>query len=104
MSKKVRKRISKKEIEHVSALANIHLTQKEQEKYSIELSNVVNYNMEHLDKVKTETIEPTAHAIGEKMIVRDDSTEPGFAVKEAMLNAPDEHNSLFKVKHIFGEE
>ncbi len=104
MPKKVGKRISKGEIEHISKLMNIHLTQKEQDKYSDELSNVVNYNMEHLNKVKTENIKPTAHATGEKTVVRDDSTEPGFNVKEALSNASDENNSLFKVKHIFGEE
>ena len=97
-------KISKKDIEHVAKLANISITQKEHEKYSKELSEVINYNMSHLEKINTKNVKPTAHATGETSITRADETEPGLSQEEALMNAPNTHNKFFKVDHIFGED
>ena len=96
--------ISKKDIEHVAKLANISITQKEHEKYSKELSEVINYNMSHLEKINTKNVKPTAHATGETSITRRDETEPGLSQEDALKNAPNTHNKFFKVDHIFGED
>ena len=96
--------ISKKDIEHVAKLANISITQKEHEKYSKELSEVINYNMSHLEKINTKNVKPTAHTTGETSITRGDETEPGLSQEDALKNAPNTHNKLFKVDHIFGED
>ena len=96
--------ISNKEIEHVAKLANISITQKEHEKYSKELSEVINYNMSHLEKINTKNVKPTAHATGETSITRRAETEPGLSQEDALKNAPNTHNKFFKVDHIFGED
>ena len=96
--------ISKKDIEHVAKLANISITQKEHEKYSKELSEVINYNMSHLEKINTSNVQPTAHATGETSVTRRDETEPGLSQEDALKNASNTHNKLFKVDHIFGED
>ena len=96
--------ISKKDIEHVAKLANISITQTEHEKYSKELSGVINYNMGHLEKIDTRKVKPTAHATGETSITRADETGPGLSLEGALKNAPNNYNNLFKVDRILGEE
>lgn len=96
--------ISKEDIRHVAKLANIEITQKEQEVYSKNLSEVINYNINWLDKVDTGKVEPTAHAVGEKSVTRDDSTTPGLNDEEALKNAPVKHNNFFTAKNIFGDD
>ncbi len=97
-------KISKEDVKHVAKLSNINITQKEQEKYSKELSEVINYNMSHLKNINTVNIKPTGHAVGEKSVMRDDSTSPGLDVEETLKNTPEQHNNFFKAKHVFGEE
>ena len=103
-SQRLELRISRLEVEHVTELANISITQKEHEKYSKELSEVINYNMSHLEKINTKNVKPTAHATGETSITRRDETEPGLSQEDALKNAPNTHNKFFKVDHIFGED
>lgn len=96
--------ISKEDIHHVAKLASIEITQNEQKMYSRDLSEVINYNISWLNKVNTSKIEPTAHAVGEKSVTRDDYTTPGLTDKDALKNAPAKHNNFFKAKKIFGED
>lgn len=103
-SKRSKIMISKDEIIHVAKLANIVITQKEQEIYSKDLSEVINYNINWLGRVNTSKIEPTAHAIGEKSVMRADSTTSGLNDIDALKNAPDKYSNFFKAKHIFGED
>ena len=95
--------ISKEDIRYVAKLANIETTQKEQEMYSKDLSEVINYNINWLSKVNTSKIEPTAHAVGEKSVTRNDYTTPGLTDIDALKNAPAKYNNFFKAKKIFGE-
>ena len=74
-------KITKEEIEKVIKLSNIDVTQIEQDKYSNDLSEVIDYSVNHLEKLNTENVLPTAHATGEKSITRTDSTEPGLSEK-----------------------
>lgn len=98
------KKVKKEEIEKVAKLANISITQIEQDMYSDDLSKVVNYSVKHLEKLNTDNVSPTAHATGEKSITREDLTEPGLGEEEATRGARNKYNNSFKVKHIFGED
>ncbi|MEX0616593.1 MAG: Asp-tRNA(Asn)/Glu-tRNA(Gln) amidotransferase subunit GatC [Candidatus Woykebacteria bacterium] len=102
MSEKTK--LSKEQVENVAKLANIVITQKEQKKYSKDLSEAISYNISHLEKIDTNGVVPTAHVTGENTITRQDETQPGLTEEEALKNAPSTHNNLFKVPHIFGDE
>lgn len=97
------KHVSTDEVKHVLKLSNISITQNEQNKYSKDLSEVINYNMEHLESVNTKKIEATGHAAGEKSVTRNDETEPGLSFEKALKNSKGTHNNFFIVRHVFGE-
>lgn len=55
--------ISKEKVEHVARLAKLRLTDEEIDRFSKELSRVIDYIGE-LDKINTDKIEPTAQVSG----------------------------------------
>ena len=96
----MKKTISKKEIEHISLLANLPLKNSEVEKFARQLSEVIDYNISLLEKIKTENVLPTAHVTGASNIRRADETQPGLSPQEALQNTKSKHNGFFKVKPI----
>lgn len=55
--------ISKEKVEHVARLAKLKLTDEEIERFTEELSKVIDYIGE-LDKINTDEVEPTAQVSG----------------------------------------
>lgn len=100
------KKISNKEAEHIAKLANLDLTKKELEKFTSQLSSVIDFNFSHLKNINTDGVEPTTHTLEITNRMRDDETEPGINAKEALQNAKEVHNDFLKVDAVLdtGEE
>lgn len=93
--------LTKKEVEHIAALARIGLDDSEIEKFSEDLSSILNW-VEQLKEVDIEGVEPTAHITGMKNVDRKDEMEEfGFLGRTAILkNAPETKDNSLKVKSI----
>ncbi|OGY24321.1 MAG: hypothetical protein A2172_00455 [Candidatus Woykebacteria bacterium RBG_13_40_15] len=96
----MRKKISLEDARYVAKLANIPLTESQLEKFTSQVSEVIEFNMSLLEKVNTEKIEPTAHVTGVSNKLRKDETEQRLSSDEALQNAKSKHNGFFKVKAI----
>lgn len=81
-------------------MSNLELTEKELEKFSGQLSEVIDYNIEQLNKVDTENVEPLLNVSGLTSVYREDFPEPGLTTNQVLQNAPAKHNDLFEVKAI----
>jgi aspartyl-tRNA(Asn)/glutamyl-tRNA(Gln) amidotransferase subunit C len=91
--------ISKDEVKHIASLARIGLSGKEVEKYSSDLSAVLDW-IDQLKKVDIENIEPTAHIAGIQNETREDKIS-GFGNKEEIVKLfPEEKNGYDKVKSV----
>lgn len=88
----MRKSLSKKSVEHLAKLAKLELSKKELEKYSKDLSSVLDYVSE-ISKLNLKDVKPTAHAVGLENIMRQDK------IKKLNFN----HNTgrYFKTKAVF---
>jgi aspartyl-tRNA(Asn)/glutamyl-tRNA(Gln) amidotransferase subunit C len=95
--------ISKEQVRNIAKLANISLTDSEVEKYSRQLSEVIDYNVFQLNKVNTEKIEPLLNVSGLTNSFRDDKTEPGLSNDEVLSNASEKHNGFIKVKAVLDQ-
>ena len=67
-------KLTKKDTLHVSKLAKLDLTEKEVEKFTTQLSNVLGHISE-LSKVDTDGIEPTAQTTGLTNVLRNDEID-----------------------------
>jgi len=91
--------ITKKEVKHIAGLARIGVSEKEIEKFSKDLSAVLDWVRE-LQEVNVEGIEPMAHITGTENITREDKARE-FLNKDKIVELfPDKKDSYGKVKSI----
>ena len=91
--------ISKKDIKHIAGLARIHLSDKEEEQYTKELSAILDF-IAMLKKVETNDIEPLYQTTGLTNIIRKD--EIIYNLDQAKTNSiidqfPERDSSFVKV-------
>lgn len=91
--------IKREEIEHISWLARIALTEEEKDLFEKQLSSILEY-FAILDEAETTSVEPTHHVIGITDVVRQDEPEEGLPQSEALRNAPKEEQGYFKSPRI----
>lgn len=91
------------DITHVAKLANLPLSDEEKEKYTKQLSEVLDY-IAKLNELDTTNIEETSQVTGLTNITREDTTLPSLPQEDALSQAKNKFNGLFAVKGIFENE
>lgn len=91
--------ISKEETKHIASLARIGITDEEVEKFSSDLSAVLDWVSE-LKEVNVEKTEPTEHITGFENVSRDDSEKDFVGKKDIVKLFPEEKNGYDKVKSV----
>lgn len=95
-------KLSKNQVKHVAKLANLPLSEEEEEKYFLQLSKILEY-VDQLNKVDTAGIEATLNVTDNKNVLGLDETTLPLAQEEALLNAPRKKDDFFVTKGIFEE-
>lgn len=93
--------IDKKEVEHIAKLARLGLSEKEKEKFTRELSAILDF-VKKLDEVKADKIEPIAQVTGLENVTRKDKgVKKEKKQTDKLLNqAPEIENRNIKVKAV----
>lgn len=96
--------LTKKEVEHIAALARIKLTAAEKGKMTEELGAILGY-VGKLNQVNTDSVEPMAQVTGLENVLRPDdrSLPPGELTEKLVSQFPHKKNNHLKVKAVFGE-
>lgn len=94
---------TKDAVRHVAKLANLPLTGEEEEKYSGQLSKILDY-IDQLNSIDTSNIEPTFNVSGQINIYHPDETIAGLSQADALSNASKKESGMFVVKRIVGGE
>lgn len=94
--------ISKEQVAHIASLARLKLTNLETDSYTNQLNQILKF-AEKLNELDTDGIEPTSHSVVMKNVVREDVIRPSLPRDEALSNAPDEQEGMFRVPAIFQE-
>ncbi|MFC0213587.1 Asp-tRNA(Asn)/Glu-tRNA(Gln) amidotransferase subunit GatC [Paenibacillus chartarius] len=88
--------ISKQDVEKVASLARLTLSETEKEQFAGQLSAILKY-AEQLNRLDTEGVEPTSHAMPLVNVMREDEARPSWPLEQVLKNAPDEEEGHFKV-------
>jgi len=94
-------KISTADVEHLARLARLALTAEEKETYRGQLEEILRY-MEKLDELDVAGLEPLTHPLPLRNVLRKDEPAPGLARPEALANAPEQKDGMFKVPTIVG--
>lgn len=95
-------KLTREDILHVAKLAKLDITDSEIEKFTPQLSNVINYFSE-LQEVKTEGVEPTSQTTGLENVSRSDNPEASLSQEDAISGNDKIHNGYFKVGAVLTE-
>jgi len=94
-------KLSLEEVEYIAKLSRLELSKEEKERYSEQLSSVLEY-VEQLKKVDTENVEGTANVTGLSNIEREDKiVESGVTHEDIAKNAPEFKDGFFVVPGVF---
>ena len=93
--------LTKQQVEHVARLARLNLTPEEIEKYTSELTIILDY-IDQLKAVDTAGAEAREQFITSENVFREDGIRPSLSQSEALANAPDTDGEFFLVPKVIG--
>lgn len=93
-------KLTKDQVKHVAKLANLPLSPEEEEKYSDQLSKILDY-VEQLNQVDTSDVEPTFNVSGQENVMREDKIGACLPQVDVLSNAPKKQNGFFVTKGVF---
>ncbi len=95
--------IDRAAVDHVARLARLALSEAERDRMSQELAKILEH-AERIQALDLDEVEPTAHAVPLRNVMRPDETRPGLSRDEALQNAPATEDGRFRVPRILEEE
>ena len=94
--------ISRKQVEDVSLLARLLLSEAELDQMTGQLGKVLEY-VALLREVDTEGVEPMAHPLDVVDAFRDDEVRPSLGRDQALASAPSRDAECYRVPAVLGE-
>jgi aspartyl-tRNA(Asn)/glutamyl-tRNA(Gln) amidotransferase subunit C len=92
-------KISRSEVLHVSRLARIDLSEAEIERFSEQLSNILE-NFTALESVDTSGVPPMAQPIPLQNVLKPDEVAPSLSQEGVLANAPEKSGDYFKIRAV----
>jgi aspartyl-tRNA(Asn)/glutamyl-tRNA(Gln) amidotransferase subunit C len=98
--------LSENEVRYVAELAHLKLTDEEVREYLPQLDSVLEY-VAKLNELDLKDVEPMAQVLTEgsaDFALRPDAPRKTFTPEEALSNAPERGDGLFKVPRVIEKE
>lgn len=94
--------ITEEQVRHVAKLSRLRLSDDEIHHFTEQLSHVLEH-IARLNELDVEGVEPMAHALDLRNVLREDAERAGLPVDKVLANAPDKTPPFFKVPKVLGE-
>jgi aspartyl-tRNA(Asn)/glutamyl-tRNA(Gln) amidotransferase subunit C len=94
--------LSREQVEKVSLLARLQLSDAELDTMTAQLSQIVEY-VEQLAELDTENVAPMAHAVEISNVFADDELRPSLDRELALANAPKRDDECYRVPAVLGD-
>jgi aspartyl-tRNA(Asn)/glutamyl-tRNA(Gln) amidotransferase subunit C len=92
-------KLTYEQVRHIAWLARLGLSEEEVEKFSLQLSNILE-NFEILKQVDTTDVPAATHTIPLQNVFREDDVANSYPQAEILSNAPKREGDCFKVQAI----
>jgi aspartyl-tRNA(Asn)/glutamyl-tRNA(Gln) amidotransferase subunit C len=90
-------------VRHIAMLGRLKLTDEEVAGFAPQLSAILEY-VDQLKQVDVEGVEPTAHAVDIRNVLRADEVLPSIGIDKALSNAPRRKDSYFVAPKVLDQE
>lgn len=91
--------ITIKDVEHISWLASIRISEEEKEELVAQFNTILEY-FQQMDEVDTEGVEPTYRVVDLANVFREDVPGDSLSQEEALRNAPRREEGYFRSPRI----
>ncbi len=91
--------VSKEDVKHIANLARLEISEKELDKYTEDLSNIVDYATT-LSNIDVSGVDPTNHILDIKNVFRKDEVKNSYDREEILKNAPDKQAGCISVPKV----
>lgn len=95
-------RLTRDDVAAVARLARIDLSDEELDRFATQLTVVVEHAAQ-VASLDTASVEPTAHPLPLRNVLRDDVVRPSLPRDEVLAQAPEVEAGRFRVPRILGE-
>lgn len=92
--------LTREEVEHIAALAHLHLEEEEMEKYRRQLTSILDY-AEELRRVDTSSISPTTSVLPLRTVLREDTVRASLERDTALANTAEQDRKMFRIPSVF---
>ena len=92
-------RLSADEMRHIASLVRIGMTDEDIETMRGEMSHILD-NIDVLNEVDTEGVEPTGHAVDVVSVMREDEIRECLSKEDVLKNAPRQQDGFIRVKAV----
>src|SRR5256714_15694269 len=94
-------KINLEQVQHVAKLARLALPKEKLQTLAQQLESILEY-VAKISEVDVSGVEPMAHALPLRNVMRDDVVEPSLPLEKVLMNAPETDGPFFKVPKIIG--
>ena len=91
------------DVRHVARLARLSLSEEKLQKFSTQLESILHY-IDKIGQIDVAGVEPMAHALPVKNVLREDVAQPALPLEQVLQNAPETDGPFFKVPKVIGGE
>lgn len=95
-------KITKEEVLHVAHLARLDMDESAIDTFAEQIGKILEY-VDTLNRVNTEGVPPTSHAIFLTNAFRDDTEKDHLDRDAALANAPEKEDGSFAVPRVIGQ-
>jgi aspartyl-tRNA(Asn)/glutamyl-tRNA(Gln) amidotransferase subunit C len=92
-------KLNREEVVHIALLARLGLTETELDRFSEQLSNILE-NFKVLQQADTTDILPTAQSIPLQNVMKGDEVTPSLTQSQILANAPRREDNFFRVRAV----
>ena len=90
-------------VKHIAKLANLPLSDKEEERFEKQISSILKY-VEQLNSVDTKGVSITSQVTNLENAIRKDEPDTSLNQEDALSNTKSKHNGFFKVGKVLDNE
>ena len=94
--------VTREDVDHIAKLARLDLTDEEKERYQGNMASILEY-ANKLNDLDLTDVPPTAHAVAQQNVMRDDVVNSTLTVDKALANAHQSKDDQFAIQAVFDE-
>ena len=94
--------LTEEQVRHVAHLARLKITDEEVHLFTRQLGAILEY-VAQLEELDTADVEPLAHCLPVRNVLREDEIRPSLSNDQALQNAPQRDGEFFAVPKVLGD-